>query len=515
MPIKKLIVFLLLLLIPINVFALNKAPIDITTMDITEISKALDEGILTSEELVNLYLDRINSYNSNYNAIITINNKAIDEAKALDKERSGGKVRSILHGIPIIVKDNIDVYGLPTTAGASALADNYPKANAFVIQKLIDKGAIIFAKANMSEFAFMASSSSSSYGTVKNAYNFDYSAYGSSGGSAVSVAASFASAALGTDTNSSVRVPSAANYVVGLRPTTGLTSTTGVLPYDPERDTVGPITKTVSDSVILLNAISGYDEKYSKSIKSNDTYKITSSSLKGYTLGFPSDFLKGSNDNGLKENKETYSEIYEMMNNAILKMQKNGAQIVYIDNYYTYDEDYLATTTYSAYLFCDYFNKYIENTTGSIRSFEALTNAYGKTVSLNNYVTECGSNSSLNHKNELKTEYKDYITNIMDKYKLNAIVYPTTKNKLLEAGTTGFTNLSAHAASTISFPAISVPLGFDSDNLPYGIEFMAKANEENTIYNITSVYEKLNINITTPGITPNLYKIPGHACGPP
>ena len=505
MHIKKLLL-LLILIIPINTIALNKAPIDITKMDIEALNDALNNEIITSEDLVNLYLDRINTYND-YNAIITINDNAIEEAKKLDKERKEGKVRSIIHGIPIIVKDNIDVVGMPTTAGAKSLSDNFPNEDAEVIKKLKESGAIILAKSNMSEFAFQASSSRSSYGTVKNAYNIDYSSYGSSGGSAVAVALNFAAAALGTDTNSSIRVPASAFNIVGYRPTLGTISRTGILPYDPERDTVGVLTKNINDSIILTNIIKGYDQNDNKSIKQDyQDFKITLDSLEGITIGVPTNFLKGDNSNNLSENKETYEDIYNLMTTAISKMEANGAKIVYLDSYYTYTEDNYATSSYSGYLFCDAFNNYIKNTTGKIKSFEELSKSSEKITDLSGYVNNCNTTKNLDSKNEKKEKYQNYLEKIFKDKTIDVIVYPTTKNKLLKVGTSGIINLSAHAASTVGFPAISMPLGFDKDNLPYGIEFMTLKNNDDKLFNITSVYETLNSNNTLPDI-PNLYEI--------
>lgn len=493
MSIKKTIIFLILLL-PLNVFALNKAPINITNTSIEELNKYLDEEIITSEDLVRLYLDRIETYKE-YNAIISINENAINEAKELDKERQRGNKKSELHGIPIIVKDNIDVKGLPTTAGAKALKDNYPKEDAEVIKKLKAAGAIILAKSNMSEFAFMSSSSRSSYGTVKNAYNLEYSAYGSSGGSAVSVATSLSAAALGTDTNSSVRTPAAANYIVGYRPTYGKFSSKGVLPYDPERDTVGILTKSVKDNLIISNIIS------------NKKIKIKTSSLEGYTFGISTAFLDGNDENSLSENKKTYNEINQLLKSAISKMEASGAKIIYLDSYYGTKENNLVSSSYSGFLFCNSFNEYIKNTTGTIRNFESLVKSSGKITSLDGYIGYCGTKKSLATKNANKQNYKEYITNIYNENKLDAIIYPTTKNKLLKTNESGIVNVSAHAAPTIGFPAISMPLGFDSDGLPYGIEFMGLENSDEKLINIVYNYEQLNVTNSNPTIAPNLYKV--------
>ena len=214
---KVFIVLLLSLFFVSKVSALTEAPIDINKMSMLEISDALDKGIITSEQLVNMYLERIEAYDEQFNSINQLNENALEDAKKLDKERLEGKVRSKLHGVPILVKCNIDAKGIPTTAGTKSLSDNYPIENSFVVQKLIDAGAIVLGSTNMSELAFSAKNSYSSYGQVNNVFNVDYTPYGSSGGSAVAVSASFAAVALGTDTNSSVRLPAAGAGLVGLR----------------------------------------------------------------------------------------------------------------------------------------------------------------------------------------------------------------------------------------------------------------------------------------------------------
>ena len=248
---KKLL--LLLLLIPFKINALERAIVDINELNIYEIQEYVDQGYLTYEKIVKLYLDRINEYNEQYNALITINENALEEAKKLDIEYQEKGRRSLIFGLPVIVKDNIDVKGMPTTNGTKALLDSYPYENSYAVQKLIDNGAIIIGKANMDEFAFNATFTHSSFGYTYNAFNTNYSSYGSSGGSAVSVAANLAVYALGTDTGSSVRVPSSANGVVGLRPSYDLINTSGVIKFEETRDVVGVITKYVSDNAIVLD----------------------------------------------------------------------------------------------------------------------------------------------------------------------------------------------------------------------------------------------------------------------
>ena len=486
---RKKIFILFLILIPFNVFALTKAPIDITKETVASLSKALNEEIITSEQLINIYLERINEYNAQYNALITINENAINEAKELDEERQNGNIKSAIHGIPIIVKDNIDVLGTATTAGSKALSDNYPNEDALIIQKLKDAGAIIIAKANMSKFAFYASSSSSDYGTVKNAFNLAYSSYGSSGGSAVSVALNFAPIAIGTDTNASVRLPAQAASLIGYRPTLGLISRTGIIPYDPERDTPGIIGKTIEDIITITNIIKGKDENDDKTYDS-ETLKISEINLQNITLGISETFLNGSNENILPENKEINAEVKNLLTSALDKIKDSGITIKVIENYYTTTVDSDIAKSYSGYQFCDKFNEYILNHQGIIKTFEELA---ALTPGLEGYVEDCNSKMNQSYKDELKENYKDYIEDIMKENNLDAIIYPSSKNKILELGTTGIINLSAHASSTINYPSITIPIGYDSDNLPYSLEIMTKTQNDEFLLSLANKINSLRL----------------------
>ena len=499
---RKKIFILFLILIPFNAFALTKAPIDITNETVTSLSQALNEEIITSEQLINIYLERINEYNAQYDALITINENVINEAKELDKERQNGNIKSAIHGIPIIVKDNIDVLGTATTAGSKALSDNYPNEDALITQKLKNAGAIIIAKANMSKFAFYASSSSSDYGTVKNAYNLAYSSYGSSGGSAVSVALNFAPIAIGTDTNASVRLPAQAASLIGYRPTLGLISRTGIIPYDPERDTPGIIGKTIEDIITITNIIKGKDEKDNKTYDS-ENLKITDITQHNLTLGISETFLNGSNDNTLPENKEINAEVKKLLTNALDKIKDSGITIKVIDNYYTIDIDNEVAKSYSGYQFCDRFNEYILNHQGTIKTFEELA---ALAPGLEGYVEDCNSKMNQSYKDELKENYKDYIEGIMEENNLDAIIYPSSKNKILELGTTGIINLSAHAASTINYPAITIPIGYDRDNLPYSIEIMTKTQNDSLLLSIANKINSLNL-YESKNPLPSLYEV--------
>ena len=482
-----------------------KAAVDITTLSVEEIQEAIDKGYLTYELLVNLYLDRIEEYNSQYNAIISINKNAVAEAKKLDEEYKKSGRRSILFGIPIILKDNIDFVGLPTTAGTKALKDSYPLKNSTIVNNLIKAGAIILGKANMSEFAFSAYVSYSSYGSVKNAYNLEYTTYGSSGGSAVSVAASLATMALGTDTNSSVRLPSGANNIVGLRPTYGLLSSKGIIPYDAERDTAGPMTRTVKENAILLSILANNGIDYTDYLKKDG--------LKGKKIGVLTQFIDSDSSSSIPVLSYHYSEIERLMDNAIKAMKNQGADIVYIDNFYSSYYQTLNNNTSMITLLCYDFNQYIKNTTSSIKSFQDLIENGGYIQPLRQYNVSCNSDlrlTRLDQVNDLKNEYRNYVKNIMKKYDVDVLVYPQTKNKLLKLSEI-YTKTNANNTYTISpttgFPAITIPLGFDKYDLPYGFEFLALPNQENILYEVAYSFEQSTSNRKNPDIAPALYTL--------
>lgn len=502
--IKKIIIIILLSFIP-NINATTKAPIDITNMNIEKLSNALDKEIITSYQLVNIYLERIEKYDKNYNSINQINKNAINEAQQLDKERSKGKVRSKLHGIPIVVKTNIDVKGLATTAGAKALSDNYPKEDAEIIKNLKEAGAIILASTNMSEFAYLASSSTSSYGTVKNAYNNNYSSYGSSGGTAVAVALSFASAGIGTDTNSSIRVPSSANNLFGFRPSFGSINMQGILPYDKYRDVAGPMTKSVIDSAIIMDVITNKNKNI------NYEQIIKNTTLKDKKIGIIKEFYNGSDNASLRINGKSYEGIVKLMDEQIEKLKQAGAQIKYIDNFMNQTYYDIIFGTMSGFTICDTFNEYIKNTNSKIKNFNDLNNSNQKIYDLNRYAQSCGKSNEKYTKSfeTRKKKYLKYVEETIKKNNVDVLLYPTVKNelqKLNESNEGTLSTPSTYISSTTGLPAVNVPMGFYK-NLPYGMEFTSGQNQEALLFEIISAYENINNFYSLPDEVPSLYDI--------
>ena len=237
------------------------------TATVADLQAKMTAGTLTATQLTKAYLQRIaltNAEGPSINAVRKLNPKALDEAAALDAERAAGHVRGPLHGIPVIVKDNLDAAGIPTTAGSVALENSVPAKDSPVVAKLRAAGAVLLGKANLSEFAnFLTTGMPSGYsslgGQVLNPYNADITPSGSSSGSGAIAAAGLAAITIGTETSGSIVSPSAAQGIVGLRPTIGLVSRTGIVPISATQDTAGPMTRTVADAAAELGAIAGKD----------------------------------------------------------------------------------------------------------------------------------------------------------------------------------------------------------------------------------------------------------------
>jgi amidase len=244
------------------------ATIDVVELSATEAARRMAAGELSSHALTEAYLQRIASNDDagpTLNAVIELNPQALAEADALDAERKAGKLRGPLHGIPVLIKDNVDVVGMANSAGSLALADNRPKRDAFVAARLRAAGAVILGKTNLSEWAnFRSTRSSSGWssrgGQTKNPYALDRNPCGSSSGTGSAIAASLAAVGVGTETDGSIICPSAVAGLVGLKPTVGLVSRNGIIPISVSQATAGPMARTVADAALLLGAMAGVDE---------------------------------------------------------------------------------------------------------------------------------------------------------------------------------------------------------------------------------------------------------------
>ena len=257
-------------------------------LTLAEAAARLQSGAATSVDLVNACLARIDVYNPKVNAFITVTrDAAIAQAKALDAERRAGRVRGPLHGMPIALKDNIDTAGVRTTAASAVFDDRVPAEDAEVARRLAAAGAILIGKTNLHEFAFGGTSATSYYGPVRNPWALERNPGGSSGGSAAAIATDLCYGALGTDTGGSIRTPASYCSVVGLKPTYGLVSIRGIIPLNFSLDHCGPITRSVEDAAMMLNALAGYDRLDIASVEhaSEDYMAAMKQPVNGFRVG--------------------------------------------------------------------------------------------------------------------------------------------------------------------------------------------------------------------------------------
>jgi len=308
MKFMRLLMFGMVMLMAKRAAAQNSVkPFQLDEATISDVHAAYKSGVLTSVKLVQAYLERIRACDQagpKLNVVMFLNPRALEEAAALDEHfRRTGKFVGPLHGIPVLLKDNINTKDMPTTGGSLSLAGYTPVTDAAVTQKLRSAGAIILAKVNLHEFAIWGETVSSIQGQTLNPYDLTRTPGGSSGGTGAGVAANFAIAGIGTDTVNSIRSPASANSIVGIRPTLGLVSRAGIIPYSFTQDAAGPLARTVTDAAKMLNVLVGYDpndpatawsignfeEDYTKFLKANgvrasaSAYYAVSSALRRST----------------------------------------------------------------------------------------------------------------------------------------------------------------------------------------------------------------------------------------
>lgn len=292
---------------------------------IPELQMLMASGKLSAKQLTAFYLHQISIKDKEYNSIILVNNRALKIAEVLDAERANGKVRSLMHGIPIVLKDNIETKTMPTTAGSLALKDNHTFRDATLVANLKKAGAIILAKANLSEWAnFRSERSSSGWsgvgGQTRNPIDTSRSPCGSSAGSAAAVAGNLAVAAVGTETDGSITCPSSATGIVGIKPTLGLVSRYGVIPLAHSQDTAGPMTKSVIDASIMLAAMQGKDTNDSATLNSTlahqADYSKSGLSLKGLRIGV------------LKSRVKPHEGVDKVYQNLLERLKQAGAVLI-------------------------------------------------------------------------------------------------------------------------------------------------------------------------------------------
>jgi Asp-tRNA(Asn)/Glu-tRNA(Gln) amidotransferase A subunit family amidase len=440
---------------------------------IASIHDAFADGELTCVQLAKLYLNRINAYDPSLNAIITVNPRAKQIAAEMDQQYAADRAGvGPLHCIPIILKDNFNTFDMPTTGGNTSMKNSIPPVDAFTVARMRKAGALILAKGNMQEFARGGMSVSSLGGQVRNPYDLNRTPGGSSGGPAAAVAANFAVLATGSDTGQSIRSPASANNLVGIRPTRGLVSRSGVIPNSLTQDEVGPITRTVTDAALLLDVMAAYDPADPITAFSNGRMP------RSYAQLLSRDALNGARI-GVMTNlfgtAERHHEVNRVMDGVIVRMEELGATLVLFD-LPDYDKlsPVVSTSLFEARTVMEnYFATLGPNV--PITSFAALvasrTSAVQKTLEAE-IAVEDGMNSRT-YKDQMlnRDKLRLAVAKTMADLKLDAILYPLQKVLVVPIAAEDQTERNGTLSNGTGFPAVTFPGGFSppTASAPLGV----------------------------------------------
>ncbi|MUH00802.1 amidase [Scytonema sp. UIC 10036] len=433
---------------------------------IAQASQLMQSGLLSSSTLVKHYLERIKKLNPILNALITVmEQQALETAAQLDFERHCGQIRGLLHGIPIVLKDNIDTAGIKTTVGAQLFSDRIPSSDAKIIQKLKSAGAVILGKTNLSEFAADLSGNNSFYGNTCNFWNSDRSSGGSSSGSATAIAAGFCLSGIGTDTGGSIRVPASWSGVVGLRPTYGLVSNEGIFPRAFSFDTVGLMANCVEDVAILLDAV-----LFPSFTSLKQLYPLPTD-INGLKLGVIANYTWRGID----------AEVALAISHAISIFKQLGAQIVTINSPFFIEEfDEVAYSTIALYEF------------RQILLDKSVTNTKILSKKVQNDLLKGGKISHHSYKQALQKKAK-FLPSQKLFQQVDAILTPTTPMvaPLMNAKPEIY-QLNRRFMVPFSFmgvPAISLPCGFCNQGLPIGLQIVGNSYAEALILRIALAFQ--------------------------
>jgi amidase len=493
-------------------FELNEATI-------SDLQKKMESGTHTSRAITELYLKRIEAIDKNgpkLNAVIELNKSALDMADNMDKERKAGKIRGPLHGIPILIKDNIDTGdNMHTTAGSLALSDNFAKQDAFIIHKLRKAGAVILGKTNLSEWAnFRSIRSTSGWSSrglqTKCPYVLDRNPSGSSAGSGSATAANLCAIAIGTETDGSIVSPASVNGLVGIKPTVGLWSRTGIIPISKTQDTAGPMARTVKDAAILLGALADIDAA--------DDATLKSKSEKDYTKYLDINGLKGKRL-GLVKIEKLPAATDKLLKAAIETLKKQGAEIIEVDLDTRLKPIDGAEFKVLLYEFKDGLNRYLSKANTKVKTladviafnkqheekvmpfFKQETAEYAQTkgdLNSKEYLDAIAKTTNLSRQG---------IDDLLKENKLDALIAPTNGFAvcidLINGDYDNGFSFSGPAAMA-GYPHITVPMGAWHD-LPMGISFVGTAWNEGNLISLAYAYEQASRKRAAPKFKTDLF----------
>lgn len=488
--------------------------------DIDDLQAMMTRGELESRQLTQAYLDRIAAIDKSgprLNAVIELNPLALEEAVQRDKERASGKVRGLLHGIPLLVKDNIDATPMVNSAGSLALKDHRPAADAPVVRRLREAGAVILGKTNLSEWANIRSPHSISGwsargGQTRNPYVLDRSPCGSSSGTAVAVSANLAAAGLGTETDGSILCPAAVNGLVGLKPTVGLVSRSGIIPISHSQDTAGPMARSVTDAAILLTAIAGRDEA------DPATNASPGRAVFDYYARLAPDALRGARIGVLRnESLSSHPDTAAAMAAALAAMREAGAILVDAaiptEGQWRDDEQEVLMYEFKAGL-----ERYLAQHDAPIATLADLiefnrSHAAAEMPFFGQELLEAAqAKGSLRESAYITARMRarrlagpEGIDAALQADGLDALVVPTTGPAWIIDAATGdrFPGAGYGAAAVAGYPSLTVPMGH-SDGLPLGLTFMGTAWSEPRLLELGYAYEQLTRARRPPEYRPTL-----------
>ena len=472
---------------------------------IDELQARMGRGELTSHALTQAYLDRIAAIDDagpTLNAVIELNPSAMKEADALDAERKAGRVRGPLHGIPVLLKDNIDATPMANSAGSLALASHHPRTDAFVVARLREAGAIILGKTNLSEWAnFRSSRSTSGWsargGQTRNPYALDRSPCGSSSGSGSAVAANLAAAAIGTETDGSIVCPSSVAGLVGIKPTVGLVSRGGIIPISHSQDTAGPMARSVADAAILLSAMVGRDEADAA------TFESTGRAIFDYHARLNRDGLRGARIGVLRKSMGFHPAADAALERSLDAMRQAGAQIVDVE-LPTAGQWNDAEMDVMLYEFKHGLNGYLSRSNAPVNSLSALIeyNRRNAKTEMPFFAQElferAEAKGTLDEMTYIDARSKarrlagaEGLEAALSAASLDAIVAPATAPAWLIDPVSGdhFLGEGYGAAAVAGTPSITVPMG-DYVGLPMGIVFMGAAWSEPRLIELAYAFEQ-------------------------
>jgi Asp-tRNA(Asn)/Glu-tRNA(Gln) amidotransferase A subunit family amidase len=463
------------------------AAFDVIDRSIADLQAAMHAGQVTSRQLVELYLARIEAYDKSgpaLNAITVLNPDARAAADALDAERRSGRVRGPLHGIPVLVKDNYETVEMPTSAGSIALAGFHPPRDAYQVRRLREAGAVVLGKTNMHELAAGITTVGSRFGQTKNPYDLDRNPGGSSGGTGAAIAANFATAGMGSDTCGSIRIPAANNNLVGLRGTQGLASRTGIVPLSSTQDIGGPIARGIVDLATMLDATVGADPADA------DTAASAGRIPASYRDGLRADALKGARIGVLRTlfgSAPEDQEVTGIVQKSLDALKAAGADVV--DVAVPGLEDLLRD---SSMINADFKFDLAEYLAGApnppVTSLgdilerglyhQALEGSFRARNNVERRDTDAARRARIK-----RGALRQAVEAVLDEHRLVALAYPTLRRKPARIGDAqgGTTcQLSAHSG----LPALSVPAGFSADDVPIGLELLGGAFQEQALLSL-------------------------------